>query len=475
MSDNLYAFFRSRFLSHDSRPALRVPDGRRLCYAELDRITAQYGNALHRMGLKQGDRVAVLIEKSIESVILYLACVRSGLIYVPLNTSYKEAEIGRFLADCEPALTIDPPTLGTLAQQASSEPANLDPVSSEIAFLLYTSGTTGAPKGAMMSHAQLSAKAAALVKTWDWSCSDVLLHAMPIFHTHGLFMSLSGALAAGAETLLLPRFTVDDVMDHLPESTVFTGVPTMYSRLLAAPGLAAACRRMRLLVCGSAALPTDLFRAFAATTGHQIVECWGMTELPTCASNPLTGERRPGSVGLPLPDTEIRIVDEQGRPLPPGAIGQVEVRIHPPFAGYWGGQSAQVGPDGFFSTGDLGSLLEDGYLSILGRTKEVIISGGYNIYPREIEDALRHIGGVEDAAVIGLPHPDFGEGVTAIVEGDADTDEESICAALKSQLAGFKIPKRIIAVDRLPRSATGKIRKNQLAERFRKLYDNGAG
>ena len=471
MADNLYAFFRSRFAGNEARCALRTPDGRRMSYGALDAATARLGNALLRRRLRPGERIAVHVDKSPEAVVLYLACVRAGLVYVPLNTAYSDAERGRFTADCAPSLVVEPQTLAELEAEAASLPAELSPVAAEIAVLLYTSGTTGAPKGAMMGHAQLAAKAAALVETWGWCSDDVLLHAMPIFHTHGLFMSLSGALAIAAETLLLDRFTVEDVLAHMPESSVFTGVPTMYGRLLAAPRLAAACRDMRLFVCGSAALPPDLFTAFAEATGHRIVECWGMTELPTCASNPLTGERRPGSVGRVMPDTEIRILDSKGHVLPTGAIGRIAIRTDPPFPGYWGGREAPFDPEGFFLTGDLGRFSEDGYLSIVGRATDVIVSGGYNVHPREVEDVLRRIEGIGDAAVIGLPHPDFGEGVTAIVEGDAVPAEDAVRESLKRDLAPFKIPKRVIAVDALPRNATGKVQKPRLRDRFAKLYD----
>ena len=473
MTDNLYAFFRSRFVGNEARPVLRTPDGCRLTYGALDTATARLGNALLKRGLAPGDRVAAHVDKSIEAIVLYLACIRAGLVYVPLNTAYSDAERDRVIVDCAPSLIVEPSTLNELEAEAANLPAELPPTESEIAVLLYTSGTTGVPKGAMMGHAQMAAKAGALVEAWGWRSDDVLLHAMPIFHTHGLFMSLSGALAASAETLLLDRFTIEDVLTHLPEASVFTGVPTMYGRLLAAPGLAAACHNIRLFVCGSAALPPDLFAAFVEATGQRIVECWGMTELPTCASNPLSGERRQGSVGRVMPDTEIRILDSEGRALPNGATGRIAVRTDPPFPGYWGGRKAPFDSEGFFLTGDLGRFSEDGYLSIVGRATDVIISGGYNVHPREVEDALRRIKGIADAAVVGLPHADFGEGVTAVIEGDVIPTEEAIREALKSKLAPFKIPKRVIAVDALPRNATGKVQKPQLRNRFADLYTDG--
>lgn len=470
MSQNLYAFFRSKFPSDGSRTAFRGPDGKRIGYDELEPLTARFGNALLGMGLRPGDRVVVLVDKSPEAVILYLACVRAGLIYVPLNTAYSQGEIDRVVTDCEPALVVRASTLQDLGEKASAQSSVLEPVDAQIAVLLYTSGTTGVPKGAMMGHAQLAAKAEALVETWGWTSDDVLLHAMPIFHTHGLFLSLSGALAAGAETLLLPEFSVESVIAHLTEATVFTGVPTIFSHLLAAEGLAEASRGMRLFVNGSAALPPSLFNAFFAKTGHRIVECWGMTEMPTCASNPLDGERRPGTVGHVMPRTEIRIADEEGRALPAETIGQIEIRSEPPFPGYWGDRSAPLRPDGYFMTGDLGRFSTDGYLSIVGRTKEVIISGGYNIHPREIEDALRRIDGINDAAVIGLPHPDFGEGVTAVVECDVVPDETSIRDRLKAEFVAYKVPKEIVVMERLPRNATGKVRKDLLRTQFKELY-----
>lgn len=492
MSENLYAFFKTRFPDDGRKTALSTPQGRTFSYAALDRATARFGNALLSCGLRPGDRVAVRVDKSPEAIILYLACVRAGLVYVPLNTAYQADERRQLLADCEPALivcrpgdeagktaieTLDAGGGGSLADRAAIADDVLAPRpvdANDPAVLLYTSGTTGTPKGAIMSHAQIAARAAALVDVWGWRADDVLLHAMPIFHTHGLFMSLSGALASNAHTILLPRFTIEEVLAHLPHATVFTGVPTLYARLLASGGLnAETCRRMRVFLCGSAALPPDVFHAFAERTGHQIIECWGMTELPTCASNPLDGERRPGTVGRVVAGTEVRIVDDDGGPVPPATVGRIEVRTRPRFAGYWRRPEetrAAFRPDGFFVTGDLGQFSDDGYLSIVGRISDVIISGGYNVYPREIEAVLRTIDGIADAAVIGLAHPDFGEGVTAVVEGTEVPDEAAIIAALRRRLAAFKVPKRVIAVAGLPRNETGKVLKAELRRNLCDLY-----
>jgi malonyl-CoA/methylmalonyl-CoA synthetase len=507
MTENLYRVFRTRFADRPARPFLETEDGRVITYSDLERTTARYAQRLALLGLIKGDRLVSVLDKTPEAVFLYLACLRSGVVYVPLNTAYQAAELDYFLADADPAAIVcRPASAGILSGLAASRgiPRVLTlgadgsgsfahgtealggnwaevPVEEEdLAALLYTSGTTGRPKGAMMSHDLLAAKATTLAAHWGWRPEDVLAHAMPIFHTHGLFLSMHCVLASGASMIFLPRFDAATIVRLLPRASVFTGVPTMYARLLAQDALTReACRTMRLFLSGSAPLPPDIFRAFQARTGHAILECWGMTETLTNASNPLQGERRAGSVGLPAPGVTIRVVDDRGLLRPAGEAGMLEVRPTRPFLGYWRRPAetrARFRPDGFFVTGDIGRLAADGYLAIVGRATDLIISGGYNIDPAEVETLLDRLDGVAESAVIGLPHPDLGEAVTAVVErapGRRDMDEASIIAELKRGLASFKVPKRVIAVPELPRNSVGKVQKAALRERFKNVYQGG--
>jgi len=507
MTDNLYGLFQRRFPSHPSRLFLEGESGRLCTYGNLEEMSGRFAQRLNHLGLRKGDRLVTQIDKTPEAVFLYLACLRSGIIYVPLNTAYQPAEVAYYLSDSEPkAVVCRPQAFGMMAELApprgisqiltldvdggGSFPEGielLDPAypdlsgsARDLAALLYTSGTTGRPKGAMMTHGHLWAKADALARLWGWRGEDVLLHAMPIFHTHGLFLSMHCVLASGSGMVFLAQFDAESVIRLLPRATVFTGVPTMYTRMLASPALnAEACRNMRLFISGSAPLSAETFHAFRERTGHTILECWGMTETLTNASNPLIGNRRAGTVGLPVPGVELRIVDDEGRPRPTGEAGALEVRTREMFAGYWRRPEetrAAFRPDGFFMTGDLGRVDQDGSVTIVGRAKDMIISGGFNVYPKEVEAVIDRIDGVVESAVIGLPHPDFGEGVVAVVEGrpdQVDLTEALIIHRLKAELANFKVPKRVFVVDALPRNDIGKVRKHILRERYWQAFWSG--
>jgi malonyl-CoA/methylmalonyl-CoA synthetase len=488
------------------RRCLVLPDGRSLTYAELDRETARYAAALAAAGVKPGDRVAAQVEKSPEALFLYLGALRAGAVFLPLNTAYTPAEVTYFLADAEPALFVARPeeagtlaplatkhharfeTLGadgggTLATLVQSEPrgsADVPRRPDDLAAILYTSGTTGRSKGAMLTHGNLRSNAEALVETWRFTRDDVLIHALPIFHVHGLFVATNVALAARAQMIFLPRFEPREVLARMREATVLMGVPTFYTRLLAVPELdAAATAHMRLFVSGSAPLLADTHAAFRARTGHAILERYGMTETGMNTSNPYDGERVPGSVGLPLPRVEIRVVEpEGGTPLPAGEIGMIEVRGPNVFPGYWRMPEKtreDFRSDGFFVTGDLGRLDARGYLWIVGRGKDVVITGGYNVYPKEVELEIDALPGVAESAVVGLPHPDYGEAVTAlIVPGDgAELSAAEIIERLRGRLAGYKLPKRVLFVDELPRNTMAKVQKNKLRDAYADLYRNG--
>ena len=505
MSDNIYALFESRFPADRSRDFIEVSGGPRYSYADLEATSARYARLLARLGVVEGDRVAAQVEKSPEALFLYLACMRARAIYLPLNTAYRSAELDYFLRDAEPAvvvcapeaeagvaalaraagvghvLTLDAAGGGSLADRS----AGLDPAfatvpaeADDIAAILYTSGTTGRSKGAMLSHANLSSNALTLHQSWGFAPDDVLLHALPVYHTHGLFVATNCVLLNGTGMLFLPRFDAAAVMGLLPRATVFMGVPTYYTRLLAEPGFdAEACRDMRLFVAGSAPLLAETFTAFAARTGHTVLERYGMTEAGMIASNPLRGERVAGKVGPPLPGVEARVANEDGRILAANEIGVLEIRGPNLFKGYWrmtGKTAEEFRPDGFFITGDMGTIDERGYVAIVGRTKDLIISGGLNIYPREVELCIDSIEGVTESAVIGLPHPDFGEAVTAVVKADdGAASEATIIATLKGELAGFKVPKRVFFVDELPRNPMGKVQKAVLRERYGNTFAAG--
>jgi malonyl-CoA/methylmalonyl-CoA synthetase len=503
VADNLYTLLREGFPADGARPVLETPAGRRYSYAELEAATAQVANTLVAMGVKPGDRVAAQVEKSPENVFLCLGCARAGAVYLPLNTAYTPQEIDYFVGDAAPALLVCRPgqeaalqpiaaragarlaTLGeaadgsfwTAAAGASTAFADIARGADELCAILYTSGTTGRSKGAMLSRDNLLSNARTLRDYWRFTSADVLLHALPIYHTHGLFVAINVMLSAGGTMLFLPRFDLDTVFRLLPRATAMMGVPTFYTRLLGDPRLSrAATAHVRLFVSGSAPLLAETHRAFEARTGHRILERYGMTETNMNTSNPYDGERRAGTVGFPLPGVELRIADpDSGRPVPQGEIGVIEVKGPNVFKGYWRmpeKTAAEFRADGFFITGDLGRIDERGYVHIVGRGKDLVITGGFNVYPKEIEDELDALPGVEESAVIGLPHPDFGEAVTAVIvrRPGAALDEAAVQAALAGRLAKFKQPKRVLFVDALPRNSMGKVQKAELRRLHAGLY-----
>jgi malonyl-CoA/methylmalonyl-CoA synthetase len=477
---NLYALFAERFAAALDAVCLELEDGRRYTYAQLEEESARYANLLTGLGLQRGDRVAAQIDKSPRTVFLYLGCLRAGLVYLPLNTAYQEGEIAYFVKDAEPKAAFCRPQarrwlkgvphlleLGAAAGQASRF-ATVASRPGDLACIIYTSGTTGRPKGAMVTHGNLASNALALHAAWRFQPGDVLLHALPLFHVHGLFVALHTALLNASRMIFQARFDAAEVIRQLPRATVFMGVPTYYARLLAEPALTqAACAAMRLFVSGSAPLALDTFEEFQSRTGHTILERYGMTETGMNTSNPYDGERRGGTVGFPLPGVDVRVVDDADAALRAGRPGHVQVRGPNVMPGYWKlpeKNSEDFTVDGFFRTGDLGSFDERGYLSIVGRAKDMVISGGYNVYPREVELLLDELPGVRESAVFGVPHPDFGEAVVAaIVPGpDAQLTEDGVIAHVKAKLANFKVPKRVVFVPELPRNTMGKVLKSEL-------------
>jgi malonyl-CoA/methylmalonyl-CoA synthetase len=486
-------------------PFLERPDGRIDRYADLDALSGRLAGALAALGVEPGDRVAVQVEKTPENLYLYLACVRAGAVFLPLNTAYTLAEVGYFIEDAEPALVVcDPAALegvaalaakvgakvatldaagqGSLVDLAVSQPADFataDRQAGDLAAICYTSGTTGRSKGAMLTQANLASNAATLTRLWRFTARDVLIHALPIYHVHGLFVATNVILTAGASMIFRPRFDAAEAIGLFPRATALMGVPTFYTRLLAQPALGReALAGMRLFVSGSAPLLAETHREWSARTGTAILERYGMTETGMNASNPYDGERVAGTVGPPLPDVSLRIADpETGAPIPQGEIGMIEVKGPNVFAGYWRmpeKTAAEFRPDGYFITGDLGLIDAAGYVQIVGRGKDLIISGGFNVYPKEVEAELDAIPGVVESAVIGLPHPDFGEGVTAVIAtgGKAGLTEDGVLAALQDRLARFKQPKRVLFVDDLPRNAMGKVQKALLRQTHTGLYNH---
>ncbi|HEV7372905.1 malonyl-CoA synthase [Arenibaculum sp.] len=501
MNDNLYELFRSRFPADPSRPFIETETGRVWSYGDLQDVSGHYARLLASLGVAKGDRVAVQVEKSPEAIFLYLACLRAGAVYLPLNTAYTRAEVEYFLGDAEPRVAVCRPDQetgfaelaartgvahvlslgqdgeGSLPDRArdldpdfATVPADAD----DLAAILYTSGTTGRSKGAMMSHRNLGSNALTLHRIWGWRPDDVLLHALPIFHTHGLFVATNCVLLNGTGMLFLPKFDLDRVFGLLDRASVMMGVPTFYTRLLTDPRLTpGACARMRLFISGSAPLLAETHRAFRERTGHAILERYGMTETGMNTSNPLDGERVPGTVGFPLPDVELRVVDEKtGAPLGPEEVGIIEVKGPNVFSGYWRMPEKtrqEFRDDGFFITGDVGKVDARGYVHIVGRAKDLVISGGFNVYPKEVETVVDAVEGVAESAVVGVPHPDFGEAVVAVVlakPGAAGPTAEAVVAACKEQLANYKVPKSVVFVDELPRNAMGKVQKNLLRERY---------
>ena len=512
VSENLYGRFRAA-VGDETRPFIRLPGGRVYSHGDSAARSAQYANALLELGVEPGDRVAVQAAKSAELIFLYLGCLRIGAVYLPLNTAYTLPELEYFIADAAPRVVVCPPqrlaavlplaqrlgvahvatlgdgpgdgtggvAAGSLAERADRQDRDCFDVECEVdslAAILYTSGTTGRSKGAMLTHGNLASNAYCLKASWRYTADDVLLHALPLFHIHGLFVAVNVTLAAGASLLLLPAFEPDRVFEQLPAATVLMGVPTFYVRLLQDPRLSReATAHMRLFISGSAPLLAETHREWAARTGHAILERYGMTETGMNTSNPYGGERVPGTVGRPLPGVALRIVDlDSGVLVAAGAVGMIEVKGPNVFAGYWrmpDKTRAEFRDDGFFVTGDVGHIDERGYLHIVGRGKDLIITGGYNVYPREIEAELDALPGVAESAVIGLPHPDFGEGVTAVIVATAQQpppDEAAVIASLRERLAGYKCPKRVLVVPELPRNAMGKVQKNLLRDQYSNLY-----
>ncbi|HJV25964.1 MAG TPA: malonyl-CoA synthase [Aromatoleum sp.] len=498
-NENLYVTLKAGFPADAAAPALETADAVRYTYGDLDRASARFAGVITNLGLRPGDRVVVQVEKSPEALFLYLACLRAGVVFVPLNTAYQRAELAYFLGDAQPSLVVCRPAAeeamraiageagvahvltlgeagdGSLADAARSRPEDFATVSragDDLAAILYTSGTTGRSKGAMLTHDNLASNARTLVAYWGFRHGDVLLHALPIFHAHGLFVACHCALLNGSPMLWLPRFDVDAVMKLLPRATVFMGVPTFYTRLLEQPDFGRdTIPAMRLFISGSAPLLAETHREFEARTGHAILERYGMTETVMLTSNPLDAARRAGTVGFPLPGVAVRIADGEGRALPNGEIGHVQVRGPNVFPGYWRMPEKtreEFTADGFFRTGDLGKIDERGYVVLVGRSKDLIITGGYNVYPKEIESYIDEIAGVKESAVIGLPHRDFGEAVAAVIvpEPGAALHDADVIGTLKGELANFKVPKQVFFLDELPRNAMGKVQKNLLRDRF---------
>ena len=504
MDGNLYAAFEARFPADRGRCFIEFADrALQRTYADLDSATARLAHLLRNLGVRPGDRVVAQTEKSPEALMLYLACLRAGAAYVPLNAAYRPAEVDYFLSDSEPRIAVCDPgahaallplaakagvaqllTLGadgrgTLTERAEGLATSFPTASrasDDLAAILYTSGTTGRSKGAMLTHGNLASNALTLQRIWGFAPGDVLLHALPIYHTHGLFVACNCVLLNGSTMIFLPKFDGAEVARLLGRATVFMGVPTYYTRLLSLPGFGRdACRTMRLFISGSAPLLEDTFREFEARTGHTILERYGMTEAGMITSNPLVGARIAGSVGPPLPGVEARIADEAGRVLGAGETGVLEIKGPNVFAGYWRNAEKtreEFRADGYFITGDVARIDAKGYVSIVGRAKDLIISGGLNVYPKEIELALDALDGVAESAVIGLPHADFGEavaGVVAVKPGAAPSSEAMI-AALRETMAAFKVPKAMFFVDDLPRNAMGKVQKNVLRERYKATF-----
>lgn len=489
---NFYTQLATVMQQHGERDCLRLPGGRVWSYAEMDEFVGRLSTCLTACGVVPGDRVVVQVEKSAENLALYLATLRAGAVYVPLNTGYTQAELDYFVADAEPRLfvgsqprddvksfTLDDQGGGTLMETlASHDGASTEIVErddADLAAILYTSGTTGRSKGAMLSHANLASNAQALSEAWGWQDNDVLLHALPIFHVHGLFIASHCALLNGTPIEFLPKFETTSVLEALPRCTVMMGVPTFYVRLLALPDFPQHdLSHVRVFICGSAPLTEQVFAEWELRTGHRILERYGMSETIINTSNPLAGERVPATVGFALPGLDLRIADEQGGALAAGEVGTIEVRGPNVFGGYWRmpeKTAEEIRPDGFFITGDLGTQDTEGRISIVGRAKDLVISGGYNVYPKEVERLLDELPQIVESAVIGVPHADFGDGVVAVVVPTADdVTADEVNDALAEQLARFKQPKQVVNVQELPRNTMGKVQKNLLREQFQDLF-----
>jgi malonyl-CoA/methylmalonyl-CoA synthetase len=508
---NLFAALRQAFPQDLSAVAIETDNGLFYSWRDLERASAVLANLLHSLDLPPGSRIAVQVEKSVEAVMLYLATLRAGYVFLPLNTAYQSAEIEYFIANAEPAVVVCAPAnfswvtkiafkagtghvftlsderTGSLLERAVHHADTHEiahKAADDLAAILYTSGTTGRSKGAMLTHGNLLSNAQVLKNYWGWKPDDVLIHALPIFHVHGLFVALHGALLNGSKMIWLSKFDPKFVIQKMPQATVFMGVPTLYVRLLAEAGLnREVAQNMRLFVAGSAPLLIETFNAWQERTGHTILERYGMSETAMLTSNPYAAdprfgnqaERRGGTVGFPLPGVSLRVCGdggEDGATLPVGEIGGIEVKGPSVFKAYWRmpeKTAEEFTADGFFKTGDVGKIDERGYVTIVGRSKDLIISGGYNVYPAEIEGYINEQPGVLESALVGVPHPDFGEvGVAVVVAKPGVTlQPQDIIGSLKAKLANFKIPKRCVVVSELPRNAMGKVQKNLLRDQYR--------
>ena len=511
MNHNLYAALRAQFPQQLDTTAVETQDGLQYSWRDLERASAMLANLLEGLNIPKGARIAVQVEKSVEAMVLYLATVRAGFVFLPLNTAYQSAEIQYFIENAEPAVvvcsganfgwvskiafkagtqyvfTLNDDRTGSLLDRAV-HCSDLHSVShnkqDDMAAILYTSGTTGRSKGAMLSHGNLLSNAQTLKTYWGWRAGDVLIHALPIFHVHGLFVAIHGALLNGSKMIWLSKFDPQYVIRKMPEATVFMGVPTLYVRMLSEPALTQQqAAHMRLFIAGSAPLLIETFKEWQERTGHTILERYGMSETIMLTSNPYAAdarhadqsERRGGTVGFPLPGVQLRVHNDAGQALSVEEIGGIQVKGPNVFAGYWRmpeKTQEEFTADGFFKTGDVGKIDKRGYVVIVGRSKDLIISGGYNVYPAEIEGYINDMPGVAESALVGVPHPDFGEvGVAVVIaKSGAHVSGDAIIAALKSQLANFKIPKKCFVVEALPRNTMGKVQKNLLRDQYKRLF-----
>ena len=501
---NLFDIFRARFPGDRGTPFMTLQSGKVITYGDLDAGTARIANLLVRLGLKPGDRLAMQTEKSAEGVLLYLATLRAGGVFLPMNTAYRAYELDYFLTDAEPTvvvcdpgntamaalcqtrnvphrLTLDAAGKGTLMDQSAGEPETFNTIAraaTDLGVILYSSGTTGKPKGVTLTHGNLTANAIALHQTWKFRPTDVLLHTLPIFHTHGLFVALNTVLLNGTGMIFHNKYAADDVVADLPRATLFMGVPTYYVRLAAHPKLTPElARNIRLFLCGSAPLLPETFEVFAKRSGKEIVERYGMTEAGIITSADADKPRKAGTVGWPLPGVTLRIVDADNKDMPRGETGEIQIKGPNLFVGYWRKPektAEDFTADGFFKTGDLAHFEPDGMVNIVGRAKDMMISGGFNVYPKEIEGIIDGLPGVAESAVVGMPHPDFGEAGLAVITMNAGApalDTAAVRTALKEALANYKVPKMIVVADALPRNAMGKVQKNLLRAEYRTAWD----
>ena len=517
---NLFSALRAAFPDDLNAIAVQTDEGLEYSWLDLERSTAMVANLLQSLNLPEGSRVAVQVEKSVEALVLYLATLRAGFVFLPLNTAYQSAEIEYFIGNAEPdvvvcsganfgwvskiafkagtrhVFTLNDDRTGSLLERAAHQSDRHTIVqrqADDLAAILYTSGTTGRSKGAMLTHGNMLSNALTLKDYWGWTRTggpegrgDVLIHALPIFHVHGLFVAIHGALINGSKMIWMAKFDPKRAIAYMNQATVFMGVPTLYVRMLAEPSLnPRAVASMRLFIAGSAPLLIETFHEWQERTGHTILERYGMSETAMLTSNPYApdkryadqSERRGGTVGFPLPGVQLRVMDDEGRALPVGEIGGIQVKGPNVFKGYWRmpeKTAEEFTADGFFKTGDVGKVDERGYVTIVGRSKDLIISGGYNVYPAEIEGFINEMKGVAESAVIGVPHPDFGEvGVAVVIAKPGfKLEPEALVASLKAQLANFKIPKRCFVVSELPRNTMGKVQKNLLREQYQGLFSS---